>query len=67
MANFLIGLGCGVLAGVLFAPQSGRACRNLIRRQGRELTDSALDIVDRGKGILNSNEDYFIDAYRRVA
>ncbi len=67
MANFLIGLSCGMVAGVLFAPQSGQACRNLIRRQGRELTDSALDIVDRGKGMLNPNSAYVIDAYRRVA
>ena len=36
---FLIGLGTGVALTVLFAPRSGRATRQLIRRKALEKTE----------------------------
>jgi gas vesicle protein len=36
---FLIGLGTGVALTVLFAPRSGRAARQLIRRKAQEKTE----------------------------
>ena len=57
---FFLGLGLGVAAGLLFAPQSGEETRNLLknraddgtdylRRRGEELRDSATEAMGRGK------------------
>jgi len=57
---FFLGLGLGVAAGLLFAPQSGEETRNLLksraddgtdylRRRGGELRDSATEAMERGK------------------
>lgn len=64
MSNFLIGLGVGLVAGVLFAPKSGQDTREFIgskanegmdylKRQSNELRETAMDAVDRGKDMVN--------------
>jgi gas vesicle protein len=60
IAYFLLGLGVGVAAGVLFAPKSGLETRELLKskaeegkefiaRRSEELKESASEILDRGK------------------
>jgi len=64
MGTFLCGFGLGIMAGVLFAPRSGEDTREYIgskasegvgfvKRQTQELRDSAMDVVDRGKEMVN--------------
>jgi gas vesicle protein len=64
MGNFLLGFGLGIAAGVLFAPQAGEDTREYLgskandsvgylKRQSQEVKDSAMDMVDRGKDIVN--------------
>jgi gas vesicle protein len=64
MNSFLTGLGAGLLLGVLFAPKSGEETRHQIgsstkdgldylKKQGQEIRDSAMDMVDRGKTMVN--------------
>ena len=65
---FFLGLGVGVAAGILFAPKSGPETRALIKTKAGESTDwakkrsavlknSASDLVDRGKQMLNRQKD----------
>jgi gas vesicle protein len=65
MGNFLLGLGIGITAGVLLAPKSGSETRKYIADkaaegtdyvtdQGRQLKDTASDLYDRGRNIVNS-------------
>jgi gas vesicle protein len=65
---FFLGLGLGVAVGMLFAPKSGEDTRNLIRskagegkeylkRRGEEMVDSASDVVERGKSVVNRQKD----------
>lgn len=64
MGNFLLGLGLGMVAGVLLAPHSGEETRGMIgskandgvdylKKQSQEIRDSAMDMVERGKDIVN--------------
>lgn len=64
MGNFLMGFGIGLVSGLLFAPRSGDETRGYIgarasegvdyvKRQGRELKDSAMDAVEKGKDVVN--------------
>ena len=53
MYQFLYGFGTGMLLAVLFAPRSGGATRDYVRRQTDELRESALDMVDRGRDALH--------------
>jgi gas vesicle protein len=64
MRNFLIGFGLGVAGAILFAPKSGRDTRgylgsaasgsaDYVKRQTSELRESAMDMVERGKGVVN--------------
>jgi len=59
MTNFLLGLGIGVAAAMLFAPRSGNESRRILRskaqegadylkRQGQELANNANDAVEKG-------------------
>jgi gas vesicle protein len=52
MNSFVVGFGVGLVLGVLFTPRSGRTVRKLIRKQTGELRESALDMVDRGRGAV---------------
>lgn len=64
MLQFMIGFATGVCAAILLAPDSGRATRarlaaaasggvNYMKRQTGELRESALDIVEQGKNVVN--------------
>lgn len=65
---FFLGLGLGVAAGILFAPQSGAETRRLlkekaeegadyVRRRGSELQETAAEAIDRGKQSLQRRKD----------
>jgi gas vesicle protein len=65
---FFLGLGLGVAAGLLLAPQSGEETRTLLknraddgkdylRRQGESLRDSAADVLDRGKTVVSKQKE----------
>lgn len=65
---FLLGLGLGVAAGILLAPQSGEDTRRLIRgkteegvdyvkRRSTELQESATEAIERGKKTIQRRKD----------
>lgn len=73
MANFFLGLGIGVGLGILFAPKSGDETRDLImnkagegkdylKRQTQTWKESAGDLVDKGKDLLNRQKDNIAEA-----
>jgi gas vesicle protein len=43
------GLAIGALAGVLFAPASGKETRNRIKKTGSQLTDNVNETIEKGK------------------
>ena len=68
LSFFFLGLGLGVAVGILFAPKSGTETRGLIaskagesgdyiKRRSGELRDSAGDLIDKGRGVLNRQRD----------
>jgi gas vesicle protein len=68
LSYFFLGLGLGVAVGLLFAPKSGAETRDLImskadegkeylRRQGEGIRDSASDLVDKGRTLINKQKD----------
>jgi gas vesicle protein len=68
IAYFFLGLGVGVAVGMIFAPVSGSEARGLIRnkaseggdylrRRSEEIRDSASDVVERGKELVNRQRD----------
>ncbi len=73
LANFFLGLGIGVGLGMLFAPKSGGETRDLLmskaddgkeylKKQTAAWQDSATDLVDKGKDVLNRQKDTLNDA-----
>jgi gas vesicle protein len=73
LSYFFLGLGLGVAAGILFAPKAGPETRDLIKakagestdylkKRSGELKDSASDLVDKGKSLLNRQKDQLNDA-----
>lgn len=65
---FAFGLGLGIAVGVLFAPRSGEETREFIRSkadEGKEylrkrsddIRDSASDVVERGKTMVNRQRE----------
>lgn len=80
LSYFFLGLGIGVAAGIIFAPQAGSETRGTIRRkavegsdalrrQTEQLRDSAGDLVDRGREIVNRQKQQFssaVDAGRQA-
>lgn len=65
---FLLGVGLGVVAGILFAPQSGEETRQLIKdradegvdyvkRRSTELQETATDAIERGKKTIKRRKD----------
>jgi len=65
---FLLGLGLGVAAGVLFAPQSGEETRRIlkdkadegvdyVKRRSADLQETAADAMDRGKQSLQRRKE----------
>jgi gas vesicle protein len=68
LGYFFLGLGLGVAAGVLFAPQSGEETRRLIKdkaeegvdvlkRRTADLQETAAEALDRGKQNLQRRKD----------
>ena len=80
LAYFFLGLGVGVAVGMIFAPVSGVEARGAIRnraveggqylrRRSEELRDSAGDVVQRGKELVNRQRDQLsaaVDAGRQA-
>ncbi len=73
LTNFLLGLGIGVGLGILFAPKSGEETRGLIKSKADEGGDylkkastewknTADDLIEKGKGVLNKQKDNINDA-----
>src|SRR5947209_8644116 len=73
LSYFFLGLGLGVAAGLLFAPKAGPETRELLKakagegtdylkRRSGEIKDSAGDLVDKGKSLLNRQKDQLNDA-----
>jgi gas vesicle protein len=67
---FILGLGIGAVAGVLYAPQSGRETRESLRQSAEEGRDyvtqrarearvQANQWVDRGREVINKQRDQF--------
>ena len=65
---FAFGLGLGLAIGVLFAPRSGEETREFIRskadegkdylkRRSDELRESANDVLERGKTVVNKQKE----------
>ncbi len=70
---FFLGLGIGVAAGIIFAPQSGEETRGLlktkadeskdyIKRRGSEIKDSAGGMVDKGREIVSRQRENLAEA-----
>jgi gas vesicle protein len=70
---FIVGLGLGALAGVLYAPQSGRETRETLRQsaeegrdyvvtRAREARQQANQWVDRGRDVLGKQKEQFAAA-----
>ena len=73
MNNFLLGLGIGITVGVLFAPKAGDETRKQISdkasegtdylyKQGQQVRDTAADLVDKGKGVLQDQKERLANA-----
>jgi gas vesicle protein len=73
MNNFLLGLGIGITVGVLFAPKSGDELRKQIGdkanegtdyllKQGQQARDTAADLVEKGKSVLQDQKDRLANA-----
>jgi gas vesicle protein len=65
---FLVGLGVGSLIGILYAPKSGEETRNHLvqkakeaseyaQKKGRELTESAENLMERGKESMTHKKE----------
>jgi gas vesicle protein len=54
---FIAGLGIGALAGVLYAPKSGRETRDELASQARDAKEKANQYVEQGKGQINDYVD----------
>lgn len=65
---FLLGLGLGVAAGILFAPQSGEETRRMLRdraeegvdyvkRRSEEIQETATEAIERGKKTIQRRKD----------
>jgi len=70
---FLVGLGIGALVGILFAPKSGEETRDILlskadegkeylKKQTSGLRESAGEMVDKGRDVINRQKDTLNDA-----
>lgn len=73
IANFFLGLGVGVGVGLLFAPKSGEETRDILlskadegreylKKQASGLRDSAEDMVEKGRDVVNRQKDVLAEA-----
>lgn len=80
LSYFFLGLGIGIAAGIIFAPQSGSETRgkirskaleggDYVRRRGEELRESATGLVDRGREVVSRQRETLnsaVDAGRQA-
>ena len=75
-ANFFLGLGIGIGIGLLFAPKSGEETRDILlgkadegkeflKKKAVEFSDSAEDIVEKGREAINSQKDTLSEVINR--
>jgi gas vesicle protein len=68
LSYFFLGLGLGVAVGIIFAPKSGEDTRqylkskadegkDYLRKRSDDLVESASEIVERGKTVINRQKD----------
>jgi gas vesicle protein len=73
LANFVLGVGVGVVVGLLFAPKTGEETRELLKnkadegkeylkKRGSELRESADDILERGRDVVGRQKDTLAEA-----
>ncbi len=73
LANFVLGVGVGVVVGLLFAPKTGEETRELLKnkadegkdylkKRGAEWRETASDILDRGREVIGRQKDTLADA-----
>jgi gas vesicle protein len=73
LANFVLGVGVGVVVGLLFAPKTGEETRELLknkadegkeylRKRSVELRESAGEIIDRGREAVVRQKDTLAEA-----
>jgi gas vesicle protein len=71
--SFLVGMGVGAVAAMLFAPQAGSETRGMIagkagesrdylRHQSGNIRDSAGELVQRGRELVNRQRDHLREA-----
>ena len=73
LANFVLGVGVGVVVGLLFAPKTGEETRELLKnkadegkeylkKRGSELRDTAEDVLERGREVVGRQKDTLAEA-----
>ena len=73
LANFVLGVGVGVVVGLLFAPKTGEETRELLKnkadegkeflkKRGSELRESASEMLDRGRDVVGRQKDTLAEA-----
>ncbi len=73
LANFVLGVGVGVVVGLLFAPKTGEETRELLKnkadegkeylkKRGSELRDTAGEVLERGRDVVGRQKDTLAEA-----
>jgi gas vesicle protein len=73
LANFVLGVGVGVVVGVLFAPKTGEETRELLKnkadegkeylkKRGSELRETAGEVLERGRDVVGRQKDTLAEA-----
>jgi gas vesicle protein len=73
LANFVLGVGVGVVVGLLFAPKTGEETRELLKnkadegkdylmRRGSELRETAGEVIERGRDVVGRQKDTLAEA-----
>ncbi len=65
MAAFGAGALVGVSMALLFAPQSGKEARDRVASKSQDLKDTAMDVIDRGKHIVNEVKHEAHEAFEK--
>ncbi|MBI2680985.1 MAG: YtxH domain-containing protein [Candidatus Solibacter usitatus] len=73
LANFVLGVGVGVVVGLLFAPKTGEETRELLKskadegkeylkKRGSELRVTAEEVLERGRDVVGRQKDTLAEA-----